>query len=158
MFSSTENSAYAEVIQMLQQARTLVYTLVTQANDPAGQTVVTQWQFKDPALLRTTTDGGHVTIIDGTQGRQLSLVPETNGYIEGEFNVSDVEGEDAFAAVNTLRALPAQADEVLDEKALNGRTVKGYHCAVAPGVADLHMQFPSINSILTPRHHLHRDA
>jgi outer membrane lipoprotein-sorting protein len=126
LFNTTQNSAYAEVIQMLQEARTLVYTLVTQANDPAGQTVITRWQYKDPALLRTSTEGGHVTVIDGAQGRQMSLVPETKTVIEGEFAMSEVEADDAFAVVNSLRALPAQADEELDAKVLNGRSAKGY--------------------------------
>lgn len=126
MFSETQNSLYADVIEMLQNARTLAYTLVTQTNGGAGQTISTTWQYKEPCFLRTTTRGGHVTVIDGLQGKQMSLVPENMTYIEGEFEMSEVQGDDAFDEVNALRALPAQADEELGEKSLGGRSVQGY--------------------------------
>lgn len=126
LFVATESSAYADVVQLLQEARTLAYTLVTQVNDGSGAELSTEWLYKDPAFLRTETEGGHVTIIDGTVNRQFSLVPETKTYLEGEFEMPSDPADDPFAAVSKLRALPAQADEVLDEKRIAMHTVKGY--------------------------------
>lgn len=126
LFVSTESSAYADVVQLLQEARTLAYTLVTQVNDGSGKEISTEWLYKDPAFLRTETEGGHVTVIDGTVARQLSYVPETESYLEGAFDMPDDSADDPFAVVAGLRALPAQADVILGEKTLAMRTVKGY--------------------------------
>ena len=123
---STESSAYARVVEMLRNARTLVYTLVTQANDGTGRTISTTWQYKEPCFLRTITEGGHVTVINGLEGKQMSLVPENMSYIIGEFEMSEVKGDDSFDEVNALRGLPAQADKVLGKKSLEGRSVLGY--------------------------------
>ncbi len=126
LFVSTESTAYADVIQMLQEVRTLAYTLVTQVNDGSGKELSTEWLYQDPAYLRTETEGGHVTVIDGTAAKQMSLVPETKTYLEGEFLIPSDPDDDPFAVVLGLRALPAQADEVLGEKTIEIHTVTGY--------------------------------
>jgi outer membrane lipoprotein-sorting protein len=129
LFVTTESSAYADVVQMLQEARTLAYTLVTQVNDGSGKEITTEWLYKDPAYLRTETEGGHVTVIDGVAGRQMSIVPENRTWMEGDFHhvlESNPEGEDPFAVIARLRALPAQADEDLGEKQIEIHTVRGF--------------------------------
>jgi outer membrane lipoprotein-sorting protein len=120
-------SAYAQVVQSLRNARTLAYTLITTTNTETGETVKTDWLFKDPGLLRTTTADGYITILSVGQGRQLSLVPPTKQYIIAEFNnTRQSDSPDQFAAIESLRRLPEKVDEQLGAARINGIPVKGY--------------------------------
>ena len=125
-FNKTESTAYANVVQMLQQLRTLTYTLTTQVNDGSGSEISTRWYFKDPSHLRTETEGGHVTVIDGTQGTQMSLVPENLSCMIAKFQMSDKVDDGPFANIANLRALPAQADEYLGEQELDSGPAEGF--------------------------------
>ena len=120
-------SAYAQVVQGLRNARTLAYTLITSTNTETGETVKTDWLFKDPGLLRTTTADGYITILNHPLGKQLSLVPPTQQYITAEFDTTAQNGSpDQFAAIESLRRLPEKADEELGAARINGIHVKGY--------------------------------
>ena len=119
-------SAYAQVVQGLRNARTLAYSLITTTNTETGETVKTDWLFKEPGLLRTTTADGYITILNGLQGKQLSLIP-TKQYIIAEFdNTRQSDSPDQFAAIESLRRLPEKADEELGAARINGTPVKGY--------------------------------
>ena len=119
-------SAYAHVVQGLRNARTLAYSLITMTNTETGETVKTDWLFKDPGLLRTTTADGYITILNGLQGKQLSLIP-TKQYITAEFDTTPQDGSpDQFAAIESLRQLPEKADEELGTARINGIGVEGY--------------------------------
>ena len=119
-------SAYAQVVRGLRNARTLAYSLVTTTNTETGETVRTDWLFKDPGLLRTTTAEGYITILNYPQGRQLSLIP-TKQYITAEFDMTPQNGSpDQFAAIESLRRLPEKADEELGTARINGIKVRGY--------------------------------
>ena len=85
----------------------------------------------EAALTLKEKKGGHITVIDGLQGRQMSLIPENRTYIEGEFTMSEAKGDDSFAAVNSLRALPARADEELGEKQGWGHSAVSKTCELA---------------------------
>lgn len=126
LFTTTENTAYADVVQMLQQLRTLTYTLSTQVNDGSGREIRTKWLYKDPAYLRTETEGGHITIIDGSQGMQMSLIPENLTYMIGQFDMSDKADDSPFATIANLRALPGQADEYLGERQFDTGLAEGF--------------------------------
>lgn len=129
LFNQTESNAYANVIQMLQQLRTLTYTMTTQANDGSGREIRTKWLFKDPAYLRAETEGGHVTVIDGTQGTQMSIIPENKTYMIGKFAMSDKgdKGDKGpFAKIANLRALPARADDYLGERPFDTGMAEGF--------------------------------
>src|SRR5210317_822032 len=120
-------SAYAQVVQGLRNARTLAYTLITSTNTETGETVKTDWLFKDPGLLRTTTADGYITILNHPLGQQLSLVPPTKQYITAEFDTTAQNGSpDQFAAIESLRRLPEKADEELGAARINGIPVEGY--------------------------------
>jgi outer membrane lipoprotein-sorting protein len=71
---SMEATAFAEVAQKLRDSHTLAYRVTVQSPDlktPLTMRVV----FKEPKLMRAETDGGIVTIVDGSQGKQLLLDP-----------------------------------------------------------------------------------
>lgn len=120
-------SAYAQVVQGLRNASTLAYTLITTTNAQTGETVRTDWHFKDPGLLRTTTADGYITILNHLQGKQLSLVPPLKQYITAEFDATAQNGSsDQFAVIESLRQLPEKADEKLGDSRIDGIDVEGY--------------------------------
>lgn len=120
-------SAYAQIVEGLRNARTLAYTLITTANSQTGETAKTEWLFKDPGLLRTTTGDGYITILSYSQGKQLSLLPLTKQYIIAEFdNLPKNDSPDQFAVIDSLRRLPEKADENLGNARIDGIDVEGY--------------------------------
>ena len=124
---SVETSAFAEVASRLQNARTLLYKVITPANTGGGETLELEFAFKQPGYLRSTTPDGFVTIMDGLQGKGISIMPPRQQYIEMEFtNIPDDPASDPFAVVEKIRKLPAQADETLGAGQINGQSVQGY--------------------------------
>ena len=120
-------SGYAQVVLSLRNTRTLAYTLITTTNSNTGETVKTDWLFKDPGLLRTTTTDGYITILNHLQGKQLSLVPPMKQYITAEFDATAQNGaSDEFTVIERLRQLPEKADEKLEDSRINGIDVEGY--------------------------------
>lgn len=123
-------SAYAHVVQGLRNAHTLAYTLITSTNAKTGETVRTDWLFKDPGLLRTTTADGYISILNRLQGKQLSLIPPLKQYITAEFDATvqnDAYNQFAqFAIIESLRHLPEKADEILGASRIDGIDVEGY--------------------------------
>ena len=120
-------SAYAHVVQGLRNAHTLAYTLITSTNAETGETVRTDWLFKDPGLLRTTTADGYITILNHLQGKQLSLVPPLKQYITAEFDATvQNDASNQFAIIESLRHLPEKADEILGVSRIDGIDVEGY--------------------------------
>ena len=130
--SSGTGSAYARVADLLHNARTLTYSMVTMTGQEDMPTVRMDMAFKtvgDTSWLRTATADGYITVVEGTQDgvKGISLVPDTKSYIVFEMaHVPDDPGKDPWAIVEGLRALPAQADEVLDRKEIDGRTLDGF--------------------------------
>jgi outer membrane lipoprotein-sorting protein len=123
---SIESAAYAEVVSRLQNARTLLYKVITPSNTGGG-TVEVEFAFKEPGYLRSTTADGFVTIMDGSQGRGMSILPPRRQYIDMEFsNVPDDPASDPFVVVEKLRSLPARADETLGIEQIDGQSVQGY--------------------------------
>jgi len=82
-------------------------------------------------LLRTSTADGYVTVVEATDAgvKGISLVPPTRNYVAFEFSFADPP-EDAdtgpYVSVETLRALPAAADETLGRRQIDGRTLEGF--------------------------------
>jgi outer membrane lipoprotein-sorting protein len=122
----TGTSAYAQVAAELRNARTVVFTLITQTNQGNGETVNTDVAYKEPGHLRTTTVDGYIAIVDGTSGKMISIVPQ-GGYTLAEidcFNKTD--GTGPFASIQAMKNLPAKADERLGQKEIDGIDCDGY--------------------------------
>ena len=123
---------YARVIDQLHKAQTLTYSIITATGQEDMPTIRMDVAFKavgDTGWLRTATADGYITVVqatpDGVKG--ISLVPDTKSYVSFQMaHVPDDPGKDPWATVEQLRALPAQADEVLGRKEIDGRTLDGY--------------------------------
>ena len=116
----TGTNAYAQVVQEIRNARTVVYTLITQTNQGNGETIKTDMAYKEPGHLRTSTVDGYVCIGDFTSGKMMSIVPQ-GGYSIGDLNSLKPTGNSGpFASFEAMRNLPAKADENLGAKEIDG--------------------------------------
>jgi len=122
-------NVYAQIVDRLQNAHTLTYSIVNKTGVESMPTVRTQIAFKEPGYLRTSTADGYVTIVHASEVgvRGVNLVPLQNKYMFFEFtNVPKTPDTGPYVSVERLRALPSQADEALGEKKIDGRTLEGY--------------------------------
>jgi hypothetical protein len=120
---------YAKVVDQLHKAHTLTYSLVTKTGVESMPTVRTDFAYRDTGHLRTTTADGYVTIVETTEtgAKGISLVPPTKSYVVFEMtNVPDDPAKDPWATVERLRALPAQANQTLGRREMDGRTLDGF--------------------------------
>jgi outer membrane lipoprotein-sorting protein len=122
----TGTNAYAQVVAEIRNARTVVYTVITQTNQGNGETVKTDMAYKEPGYLRTTTVDGYVFIGDFTSGKMISIVPQGN-YTLGEINNINKTGSGGpLASIEAMKNLPAKADEELGPKEIDGIVCSGY--------------------------------
>jgi len=109
-------NAYAKVVAEIRNARTLVYTLITQSNTGNGETIKTDMAFKEPGHLRTSTIDGYVAIVDATTGKMISIVPG-QGYTIGDLkNLKSTGGPGPFESIESMKKLPDKADKTHGEK------------------------------------------
>ncbi len=124
---SVTTSAYAEIAQRLQNARTLLYTVTTTTPVEWMPNMVMEVAFKEPGYMRMTAPGGYVSVMDCIQGKGLSIIPGKKQFIEMEIsNLPGDGGRRQFETIEKLRSLPERADAVLGERQIDGRTVQGY--------------------------------
>ncbi|MFB0554965.1 MAG: outer membrane lipoprotein carrier protein LolA, partial [Phycisphaerae bacterium] len=116
---SMTSTAYAEIVERLHNARTMIYT--------ANATTEIEIAFKKPGHMRTTMPGGFVTVIDWTQGKGLSTLPTRKQYIEMEMsNLPNDPAQQQFNVIEKLRTLPDRADEELGTREIDGRVLQGF--------------------------------
>lgn len=124
--SGTSN-IYAAVVEQLHSARTMTYSVITQTPVKNMPTVRTEMAFKEPAYMRTTTADGFVTVIDWTRGRGISIWPTRKQFIDFEAsNFRHDPEKDLFMFIESLKALPYKADQVLGKKDIDGRVLQGF--------------------------------
>ena len=121
--------AYAQAVDRLYKAQTMTFSVVNKTGVESMPTVRTQIAFRAPGLMRITNPDGFVTVARATgQGlRGLNLIPIQKMY--GEFELSNVQKKPStgpYMSVETLRALPLQADELLGQAEIDGRQLEGY--------------------------------
>jgi outer membrane lipoprotein-sorting protein len=122
----TGTNAYAHVVAEIRNARTVVYTVIKQANNGTGETIKVDVAYKEPGFLRTTTVDGYVCIGDFTSGKMMSIVPQ-GGYSIGDLNsLKPIGNSGPFASFEAMRNLPAKADENLGAKEIDGIDCEGY--------------------------------
>ena len=122
----TGTNAYAKVVQEIRNARTVVYTLITQSNNANGETIKTDIAFKEPGHFRSTTVDGYIAIADFASGKMMSIVPQ-GGYSIGDLNSLKSTGNSGpFASIEAMKNLPAKADENLGAKEIDGIDCEGY--------------------------------
>ena len=115
-------TAYAEVVERLQNAITMTYT-------SSGTTEI-EIAFKKPGYMRTTMSGDYVTVIDWSRGKGLSTLPTRKQFIEMEMsNLPHDPAQQQFNVIEKLRTLPDRADEELGTSEINGRVLQGFRVA-----------------------------
>jgi outer membrane lipoprotein-sorting protein len=120
-------TVYAEVVERLQKARTLIYTVTTTTPVEGMPQMKMEIAFKEPGYVRMTSSGGYISVADWTQGKGLSIIPPRKQFIEMDMaNLPDDTAHRQFDAIERLRTLPERADEVLGEREIDGRTVQGF--------------------------------
>ncbi|MBN2180522.1 MAG: hypothetical protein JW715_01310 [Sedimentisphaerales bacterium] len=118
-----ENSAFAKVAGKLRMARTLTYKVTSSSN------IEMEMAFKEPRYMRITMPGGYVTVADWTQGKALTILPPRKQFFEMDLFLDNDPAQQQMDAIEKLRALPSQADEVLGTVEENGRILHGYRVA-----------------------------
>jgi outer membrane lipoprotein-sorting protein len=125
----TGTNAYAKVVEEIKNARTLVYTLITQSNQGNGETIKTDFAFKDPGYLKTTTIDGYVAIVNGITGKMISIVPGVGYTLADLKDLTNSGAQSPFATIEAMKKLPAKADENLGQKEIDGVNCEGYKVA-----------------------------
>jgi outer membrane lipoprotein-sorting protein len=123
----TGTNAYAQIVQEIKNARTVVYTVMKQANTGTGETIKLDVAYREPGFLRTTTIDGYVVILDANSGKMMSIVPQ------GGYSIANLKGSDKpgvlwslVSSMKAMKALPAKADENLGAKEIDGIDCDGY--------------------------------
>jgi len=123
---------YAQAISQLHKAQTLTCSMITKTGVESMPTVRTDVMFKtvgDTGFLRIATADGYITVAQavGHKMKGLSIVPVAKNFVRFELdNMPDDPAKDPFANIEVLRALPAQADEELGRKEVEGRMLDGF--------------------------------
>ena len=125
----TGTNAYAQAVQEIKNARTVVFTLIKQANTGTGETIKVDVAYKEPGHLRTTTVDGYISIVDVTTLKMISIVPQ-GGYTFADINdlakTNGGNGPSTIDSIAAMKALPAKADENLGEQEIDGIDCDGY--------------------------------
>ncbi|MEJ2702282.1 MAG: DUF2092 domain-containing protein, partial [Sedimentisphaerales bacterium] len=120
-------TAYADVVQRLQKARTLLYTVVTSTAVAGMPDMQMEIAFKEPGYVRITMPGGYVSVADWTQGKGLSIIPDKRQFVEMDMsNMPNDMAQRQFDMIERLRTLPERADEMLGQRTVDGRVVQGF--------------------------------
>jgi len=122
----TGTNAYAKVVEEIRNARTLVYTLITQSNMGNGETIKTDMAYKEPGYLRTTTIDGYVAIVNATSGKMISIVPGSHYTLGDIKNLTNTGGPGPFESIESMKKLPEKADKGLGKKEIDGINCDGY--------------------------------
>ena len=124
---SRSSTAYAEVAERLQKALTITYKMTKTPAEWWMPNMECEVAFKEPGLLRVTTKGGLVSVMDAVQGKCRTIIPRTKQVIEiSMYDLPDDPGQNQLSVIERLRSLPDRADEELGERELDGRTVQGF--------------------------------
>jgi outer membrane lipoprotein-sorting protein len=122
----TGTKAYAQIVEGIKKARTVVFTQITQNNQGGSETIKTDIAYKEPGLIRTTTVDGYIAIADFTSGKMISIVPQ-GGYAFGDLNSSNKSGQaGTLDSIEAMKNLPEKADEALGAREIDGIDCDGY--------------------------------
>jgi outer membrane lipoprotein-sorting protein len=124
--------AYAEVVEQLRKARSLTYTMTQRVEGSPMPEISTEYVFKEPHYIRTSMPMGIYAVINFAEMKSLTVLTPQKQYIENDFSDTmseEFKESDIAMAVDSyfgIRSLPERADEVLEEREINGRNVRGF--------------------------------
>jgi outer membrane lipoprotein-sorting protein len=122
--------AYAEVVEQLRNARSLTFTMTQRIEGSPERS--TENVFKEPYYIRSSYPLGIYYVINWAEKKSLSVLTPRKQYIENDFSdgfSEEFQKSDLAMTVDSwfeLRSLPERADEVLDEREMDGRNVRGF--------------------------------
>jgi outer membrane lipoprotein-sorting protein len=120
-------SAYAEVVERLQKARTLTYIVESNTGIEGMSGMTGEIAFKEPGYMRMAVAGGYVSIIDSIQGKGITILPPKKKFIEIKMsNLQNDPTQQNINVIEKLRSLPERADEELGTSEIDGREVQGF--------------------------------
>jgi outer membrane lipoprotein-sorting protein len=120
-----EATAFAEAVQKLRNAHTLAYRTTTESPELKAPLAL-RFRFKEPSLLRVEADGGVITIIDGSQGKQLILDPAAKTALLLEGKAAQAPPGPAANMTDRLRQLADADAKAVGEKAIGEVRALGY--------------------------------
>jgi len=125
--SAEATVTFAEVAQKLRDAHTLAYRTTMESPD-FKTPIKMRWLFKEPSLFRTEADGGIVSIVDGSQGKQLILDPaaKTALLLEGKAPKAIDGPAAAGGLMEHLRQLTEGDAKPVDDKVIGGVRARGF--------------------------------
>jgi outer membrane lipoprotein-sorting protein len=126
-FGSSSGTVYADVVEQLQKARTLMYKATFSTPLEGISATEIEVAFKEPGYMRMSMPGGYITVMDWTTGKALSIIPPRNQFVEMDLdNMPDDAAQREFDAIERLRTLPNRADEDMGERKIDGQVVHGF--------------------------------
>ena len=126
-FPSPEATAFTEVAQKLRDAHTLTYRGIVES--PELKTRMTMRVLvKEPGHFRAELDGGMISIVDGRQGKQLTLDPATKTalLLEGKAPKAPPGPAAAVGLVDHLRQLTEGDAKPVGDQAIGKIRARGY--------------------------------
>jgi len=124
--------AFADVVRPILTARTATFTLTVEVEGAPPQTF--KGMFMEPARLRQTVAGGMVQIMDGHQGKMMTLIPAQKMAIVVEMaNMPEEDREGQINMFQAIRESIREAQESEDESVeffeqeIEGVPAIGYH-------------------------------
>jgi outer membrane lipoprotein-sorting protein len=122
----TGTQAYAQVVEVIKKARTVVFTQLTQDNQGNSETIKTDFAYKESGHLRTSTVDGYVCVVDFTSGKMISIVPKL-GYTLADLNSLQKSGSSGpLNSIEAMKNLPDKADEKLGAREIDDIDCDGY--------------------------------
>jgi outer membrane lipoprotein-sorting protein len=122
---SAEATAFAEAAQKLRDAHTLSYRVTTESPE-LNLPLTLRFLFKEPSLMRTETEGGVITILDGSQGKQLLLDKNNKTALLMEGKRQQTPGGAGVGMIDRLRKLTNGDAKQVGEKTIGGVQALGY--------------------------------
>ena len=116
-------TAYAEVVERLQNARTMTYIVESTTGIEGMPSMTMEIAFKEPGYMRFAMAGGVVSVVDSIQGKCLTILPPKKQFIEIE--MSNLQKQN-INVIEKLRSLPERAGEQLGTREIDGREVQGF--------------------------------
>jgi len=123
--------AYAQAVEHLRKARTMTFTVQLPDGYMLPQPGVPPMSLrmvvmcKEPGLIRQQMPEGIVAVVDLTQKKGITLIPQTMECVELDLSQMPAD-KTQVNLLEEVRKIPARATEILGRRVLDGRTVQDY--------------------------------
>jgi outer membrane lipoprotein-sorting protein len=119
----SSSRAFAAVVEQIRKARTMTYDMTIHTEGVMAMTM--QMAFKEPGLIRMSTQIGGHGVIDMTRKKGISVLTPQKQYIDIDLAKAP-QNQMQIDLIEEMRSLPERADQVLALREMGGRTARGY--------------------------------